>query len=113
VLIGSSRELVGWDASTNRDLLARMLSRACELMPSLKDLSVIRTWMGFRPATPDSLPLIGHWKSVPGLFIAAGHEGLGITTATATGEIIAALASGRAPEIDAAPYAPSRTLQHS
>jgi D-hydroxyproline dehydrogenase subunit beta len=113
VLIGSSRELVGWDASMNREILARMLSRACEFMPSLKNLSVIRTWTGFRPATPDSLPLIGRWESVPGLLIAAGHEGLGITTATATGEIIAALATGRAPVIDAAPYAPSRALQHS
>jgi D-hydroxyproline dehydrogenase subunit beta len=113
VLIGSSRELVGWDASTNREILARMLSRACEFMPSLKNLSVIRTWTGFRPATPDSLPLIGRWESVPGLLIAAGHEGLGITTATATGEIIAALATGRAPVIDPSPYAPSRALQHS
>jgi D-hydroxyproline dehydrogenase subunit beta len=113
VLIGSSRELVGWDATTNRAILSRMLTRATEFIPSLGCLSIVRTWTGFRPATPDSLPLIGRWDSVPGLFIAAGHEGLGITTATATGEIIAALASGRAPAIDAAAYSPTRTLRQT
>jgi glycine/D-amino acid oxidase-like deaminating enzyme len=113
VLIGSSRELVGWDAATNRDILARMIARAAGFMPALANLAIIRTWTGFRPATPDSLPLIGKWDATPGLLIAAGHEGLGITTATATAEIIAALASGRDTAIDATPYAPSRTLLHS
>jgi glycine/D-amino acid oxidase-like deaminating enzyme len=113
VLIGSSRELVGWNAATNRHILSRMLSRATGFMPALADLSIVRTWTGFRPATPDSLPLIGAWAPTPGLFIAAGPEGLGITTATASGEIIAALASGRAPEIDSAPYAPGRTMPHA
>jgi glycine/D-amino acid oxidase-like deaminating enzyme len=113
VLIGSSRELVGWDATINRAILARMLSRATEFMPAIQHLSIIRTWTGFRPAPPDSLPLIGAWPSTPGLFIAAGHEGLGITTATATGELVAALAMGKRPAIDPAPYAPTRALQPS
>jgi glycine/D-amino acid oxidase-like deaminating enzyme len=75
VLIGSSRELVGWDATVNRRVLARMIERACAFMPALADLTAVRTWTGFRPATPDKLPLIGRWSDMPGLWIAAGHEG--------------------------------------
>ena len=110
VLIGSSRELVGWDGSTNRAILGRMLRRAIAFMPALESLSVIRVWTGFRPTTSDKLPLIGWWPGVPGLMIAAGHEGLGITTATATAEIIAALALGEDSLVDPAPFAPDRRM---
>ncbi len=110
VLIGSSRELVGWDVSLNHAILAKMLARAAQLMPSLQDVSVIRTWTGFRPATPDKLPLIGRWDAVPGVWIAGGHEGLGITMSLATGEIIADQIAGRAPQVDAAPFSPMRVL---
>jgi glycine/D-amino acid oxidase-like deaminating enzyme len=110
VMIGSSRELVGHDGSINRAMLGRMLSRAVEFMPALADLSVIRAWTGFRPATADHLPLIGWWPEVPGLLIAAGHEGLGITTATGTAEIIARLVAGEPPVVDPAPFAPTRKM---
>ena len=110
VLIGSSRELVGFDTSINRAILGKMLDRAVAFMPALAGLSVIRTWTGFRPATEDKLPLIGWWPAIPGLMIAAGHEGLGITTATATAEMIAALALGRTSPVDPAPFAPNRIM---
>ncbi len=108
VLIGSSRELVGWDASINPRIVGRMLDRARQFMPALADASVLRTWTGFRPATPDKLPLIGAWERVPGLWLAAGHEGLGITTALGTAQLLADLVAGREPAIDAAPFAPAR-----
>ena len=110
VLIGSSRELVGWDASLNHAILARMLARAAQLIPGLRDVSVIRSWTGFRPATPDKLPLIGRWDAVPGVWIAGGHEGLGITMSLATAEIIADQIAGRPPQVDAAPFSPMRVL---
>jgi len=110
VLVGSSRELVGWDASTNRRVLAKMLARATEFMPALASLSVIRTWTGFRPATPDKLPLIGAWPATSGLWIAAGHEGLGITTSLGTARLLADLIAGRTPPIDATAFAPTRAL---
>ena len=113
VLVGSSRELVGWDASTNRTVLRRMLDRAVAFMPSLARLSVVRTWTGFRPATPDKLPLIGAWTPTPGLWIAAGHEGLGITTSLGTARLLADLVVGRRPPIDAAPFSPARVLSPS
>jgi len=110
VLIGSSRELVGWDASINHGIVRRMLQRARDFMPALANVSLLRTWTGFRPATPDKLPLIGAWERVPGLWIATGHEGLGIASALGTAQILADLIAGRASAIDAAAYAPSRVL---
>ncbi|MEO9034870.1 MAG: FAD-dependent oxidoreductase [Gemmatimonadaceae bacterium] len=110
VLIGSSRELVGWDASLNERLLGEMLDRAVELMPALRDLSIIRCWTGFRPATPDKLPLIGAWTPIDGLYVAAGHEGLGITTSLGTARLIADAVAGRASPIEAAPFSPMRVV---
>jgi len=108
LLIGSSRELAGWDRAVNGSIVRQMLARAVEFMPGLARLSVIRTWIGFRPATPDKLPLIGRWKGGDGVWIAAGHEGLGITTSLGTARILADLVAGRAPAIDPAPFAPNR-----
>jgi glycine/D-amino acid oxidase-like deaminating enzyme len=110
ILIGSSRELVGWDASLNRALLQQMLKRAADLMPALRDTSIIRVWAGFRPATPDKLPLIGAWEPTPGLWIAGGHEGLGITLSLATAQLIADQIAGRRPAVDAMPFSPMRVL---
>ncbi len=110
ILIGSSRELVGWDASLNRALLQQMLKRAADLMPALRDTSIIRVWTGFRPATPDKLPLIGAWEQSAGLWVAGGHEGLGITLSLATAQLIADQIAGRKPVIDPSPFSPMRVL---
>lgn len=112
VLIGSSRELVGWDASVNYGLVAAMLTRAQRFMPSLSKLPAIRIWTGFRPATPDQLPLIGRWEKTPGLWIAAGHEGLGITTSLGTAGLLADLIANRTPGVDPGPFAPDRPVEH-
>lgn len=104
LLIGSSRELAGWDASINRSLVQRMLERAVEFMPRLAQLSVIRTWTGFRPATHNKLPFISRLDR-DGLWIAAGHEGLGITTALGSARLLTDLILGREPCMDPAPFA--------
>ncbi len=112
LLIGSSREFAGWDDRVQPAVVSRMIRRAVEFLPSLARLSALRAWTGFRPATPDRLPLIGRWPSdgEPGPWIAAGHEGLGITTAPATGELLAALLTGQAPVFDPSPFAPGRAM---
>lgn len=108
LLVGSSRELVGWDASLNRALCSRMLRRAAEYLPALSQLRAVRTWTGFRPATPDKLPLVGMWEK--GLWIAAGHEGLGVTTAPGTARLLSDLVLGRPPAIDPSPFDPRRGM---
>jgi glycine/D-amino acid oxidase-like deaminating enzyme len=108
LLVGSSRELVGWDHAINGALRARMLRRAAEYLPGLLRLRALRSWIGFRPTTPDHLPLVGMWE--PGLWVAAGHEGLGVTTSLGTGRLVADLVLGRSPAIDPAPYDPRRPM---
>ena len=108
VLVGSSREWAGWDASVNRLLVREMLARASAFLPALSNVDVARIWTGFRPATPDGLPLIGAWPGVAGVWVAAGHEGLGITMALSTGELLADLIAGRETSVDAGAYDPAR-----
>lgn len=108
LILGSSRQFGDASPDLRPALLRRMLLRALEFVPGLRDLQVVRAWTGFRPTTPDHLPLIGPLESRPGLLLACGHEGIGITTAPATAELIRAFVLGQAPPIDPAPYLPSR-----
>lgn len=108
ILLGSSRQFVGWDSSLDRGILARMVRRAGEYLPGFARLSCLRTWVGFRAATPDKLPLIGPAAPDTRLLLATGHEGLGITTSTATGRLLADAIVGRSSPIDPTPYLPSR-----
>jgi glycine/D-amino acid oxidase-like deaminating enzyme len=108
LLIGSSRQYGTEDASVDSGILHKMIARALAYMPSLKDVSAIRTWTGFRSATPDSLPIIGPHPEIEGLWLATGHEGLGITTSLATAELITDQLLGRASVIPQAPYQPTR-----
>lgn len=108
VLIGSSREFAGWDRQPSLGTLAEMARRATALFPFLSGVRTIRCYVGFRPASPDHLPLIGPDASVSGLFHASGHEGAGIGLAPATGHLITALVTGTAPAVDPASFAPAR-----
>ncbi|MFC5741818.1 NAD(P)/FAD-dependent oxidoreductase [Dyella tabacisoli] len=110
ILIGSSREFSATDAAVSPAMVQRMLARAFEFMPVLRDLQALRTWTGFRPTTPDGRPYLG---AVPGeaeQWVAAGHEGLGVTTALGSAGLMLDLILGRTPAIDPAPYAPSRAV---
>jgi glycine/D-amino acid oxidase-like deaminating enzyme len=108
ILIGSSRQFGTEDPAIEQALLSRMLARAIEYMPGLPGLSAIRTWTGFRAATPDKLPLIGLCPGHARVYLATGHEGLGISTSLATGRLLADEIFGRASEIAREPYAPGR-----
>jgi len=108
VLIGSSREQVGFDTRLRVEVLAAIAERALRLFPSLAGASAMRSYLGFRPYVPDHLPVIGADERQRGLWFATGHEGAGIGLAPATGEILAALVSGTVPAVDAAPFRPGR-----
>lgn len=110
ILLGSSRQFGSDDTAIDRNILRRMTSRASEYMPRLRNLSAVRIWTGFRPATPDNLPYIGPSPTQENTYIAAGHEGLGITTALGTAELIADMILGREPAIPIEPYSPSRNF---
>jgi glycine/D-amino acid oxidase-like deaminating enzyme len=108
ILIGSSRQYGAEHKDVDNSMLVRMLQRAQEYMPALSRMSTVRTWTGFRAATADKLPLIGQWSPDKSVYLATGHEGLGITTSLATARILADQISGAKPEIPFEPYLPSR-----
>ena len=111
ILIGSSRQYGADHEEVDNEILARMLQRAQEYMPGLAQMSAVRVWTGFRAATPDKLPFIGPWPGDESLFLATGHEGLGITTSLATARILVDQITGATPEIPVQPYLPSRAAK--
>ncbi len=108
MLVGSSRQFDAEDTGVDQQILDRMLRRAAEYLPSLGNLVATRVWTGHRPTTPDKLPLIGPSIESDRIWLATGHEGLGITTSTGTGQLLADLLLGKTSLIPAAPYAPAR-----
>jgi len=111
ILIGSSRQYGAEHKAVDNFMLVRMLQRAQEYMPGLALMSTVRTWTGFRAATPDKLPLIGQSTGDKTVFLATGHEGLGITTSLGTARLLADQITGRKSEIPVEPYLPSRTVK--
>lgn len=111
ILIGSSRQYGAEHKEVDQVMLARMVRRAQEYMPALGSMSAVRVWTGFRAATPDKLPLIGPCPGYKSVFLATGHEGLGITTSLGTARLLVDLVTGSKPEIAVEPYLPSRTAK--
>ena len=108
ILLGSSRQFGIDDDGIDFNILKRMTERSFEYMPGLKNLSTVRVWTGFRPATPDNLPYIGKIPGFDNVYAACGHEGLGITTSLGTADLLASAILGRRSAIPIEPYSPSR-----
>lgn len=108
VLIGATRERVGFDRTLSTEALRRLATQAADLFPVLADVKVLRTYHGFRPYLPDHLPAIGPDPRRPGLLHACGHEGAGIGLAPATGLLIAAALTGAEPAVPLRPFSPDR-----
>ncbi len=108
VLIGSSRQDVGFDAGLDVAVLRAIAARAVRLMPLLGGASVMRAYCGFRPFSRDHLPVIGPDRDVAGLWYATGHEGAGIGLAPGTAELVTALLLGEPTAITAEPFSSRR-----
>ncbi|MHC4919392.1 MAG: NAD(P)/FAD-dependent oxidoreductase [Planctomycetota bacterium] len=108
LLIGSTRQFAGFEREVNLRLLHESLERASRFVPAVLDLTVVRTWAGLRPYTTDKLPILGPVPEVQGLYMACGHEGLGITLALATGELIAQSVTGQETSMDLLPFSLGR-----
>lgn len=108
ILIGASRERVGFDRTFSLPAVRALAAGATRLFPFLSDVRVIRSYAGFRPYMPDHLPAIGADPRVPGLFHACGHEGAGIGLATGTGHLIAQVLAAKTPDLDLTPLRPDR-----
>ncbi len=110
-MIGSCRQDGQVDTTVDHAVLAKLLAGAITLLPCLAEMRIIRAWSGMRPASPDGHPIIGAHPGRPGIWLAAGHEGLGVTTAFGTARLLADQMFGRKSQIDVAPFRPGRLPQ--
>ena len=111
ILLGSSRQFVGDDRTVSINVIQAIASRASRFLPRLANTQVIRSYAGLRPWSPDHLPLIGHVQSVPGLYLAAGHEGAGIGLAPITGKLISDWVTNAVGSEFAAAFRPDRLFK--
>jgi glycine oxidase len=116
-LIGATVEDAGYDTHTRAHDLTHLRTLAAELVPALGSEArspQIEAWAGIRPATADSLPLLGAHE--PELrshdnareLLATGHFRNGILLAPATAVVMADLLEGKQPSIDLRPFSPGR-----
>jgi D-amino-acid dehydrogenase len=108
VVLGATREDAGFDDRVTAGGLGGLLAAAAGLAPGLADATVVETRVGFRPVTPDGLPLLG--ALTDGLVIAAGNGPEGLTAGPWTGRAAAALALGEQPSADLTAFDPARPL---
>jgi glycine/D-amino acid oxidase-like deaminating enzyme len=113
VLIGASRERVGFDRQFSLPVLRKLAAQAIGVFPFLAEVALLRSYLGFRPYCPDHLPVIGEDPRAPGLVHACGHEGAGIGLAAATGHLVAQTLTGVPPDLDLAPFRPDRFAQEA
>lgn len=107
ILAGATVEDVGFDKTVHPETIRRLHAAAARLVPQLASATVIKSWAGLRPGSPDDLPLLGA-TTTPGLFLASGHFRNGILLAPATARIMADLATGKPPAADISAFSPLR-----
>lgn len=110
LIIGGTREFVDYEGENTFEAIEAMMRRAIRFFPALKDVSVIRYFSGFRPYTPDGLSLLGEVKTLPGFYMAAGHEGDGIALSAITGKLVAELIVYGKASYDISMFSPNRFL---
>jgi len=108
ILIGASRERVGFNGEMNYAILRTLAAQATSLFPILRDVQLLRAYRGFRPYAPDHLPVIGEDAQIAGLWHSAGHEGAGIGLAPGSASLIADAIVGRESFMDYSPFSPAR-----
>ncbi|CAN2202719.1 DadA Glycine/D-amino acid oxidases (deaminating) [Candidatus Nanopelagicaceae bacterium] len=113
ILIGASRERVGFDGNMNYEILRKLAQQAVSLFPVLRDVQLLRAYRGFRPYAPDHLPLIGEDYAVKGLWHSAGHEGAGIGLAPGSAALITDAILGRDSFMNPAAFSPKRFAEVS
>ncbi|MFI4967809.1 MAG: glycine oxidase ThiO [Gammaproteobacteria bacterium] len=108
ILVGSTREHVGFDKDITLAAREELTKVAADLLPVLKGATPARQWSGIRPGSPEGVPYIGPHPKVQGLWFNTGHYANGVTLAPGSARLLADLMAGRAPILDPEPYRPDR-----
>jgi glycine oxidase len=111
LLIGATVEKVGFQRTVTAGGVAGLLEDALRLVPGLANLPITRTWYGFRPWAPDSLPILGPWPGIDGLFIATAHYRNGILLAPITARLMTEYMTHGQPSIDIKEFLPNRFVK--
>ena len=111
LIIGGTREFADFEEENTFEAVETMIKRAVRFFPALKDVSIIRCFSGFRPYTPDGLSMMGEVRTLPGFYMAAGHEGDGIALSPITGRLMAELITDGKTSYDITPFSPNRFLK--
>ena len=106
-LVGSSRQFRGFDTRTDFLTLQALAQRAMRFFPCIQNINVIRSYAGLRPYTKDQRAIISE-TDLKGFYVAAGHEGGGITQSLITGRLMAEMVMGQKTCIDPTPFALGR-----
>ena len=113
LLIGATVEHVGFERAVTPAGIAQLLTGAIAVLPNLQNRPITRTWCGFRPGTPDDMPVLGPWPDVEGLFVATGHYRNGILLAPATAALMTQAILGGGVHDLIRPFLPDRLLDRS
>ena len=113
LLIGATVERAGFQRAVTAEGIAGLLHSAFALVPALRRLPIARTWSGFRPWAPDSLPVLGPWPGIDGLFVATGHFRNGILLAPITARLMTEWITGGQPSVDVKDFLPDRFVRHA
>jgi glycine oxidase len=111
LLVGATVEKVGFQRSVTAFAMASLLTAAITLVPGLAHLPISRTWYGFRPWAPDSLPILGPWPGIDGLFIATAHYRNGILLAPITAHLMTEWMTHGRPSLDVKDFLPNRFIK--
>lgn len=106
--LGSTMEFAGYDTSLNRTRLDALKRGAAGFLHEPEGPVVVEEWFGWRPMTPDDLPLLGRARGTDNLVLATGHGMLGVSLSAVTGLLVGEVVAGRRPSFDLAPFAVDR-----
>jgi D-amino-acid dehydrogenase len=106
--LGSTMEFAGYDSSLNRGRLDALRRAAADYLREPEGRSIVEEWFGWRPMTPDDLPLIGRAPRLENLVMATGHGMLGVSLSAITGVLVRDIVTGAPPSIDPAACDPAR-----
>jgi D-amino-acid dehydrogenase len=106
--LGSTMEFAGYDSTIRPERIELLKSAARLYLHEPLAEPVQEEWFGWRPMTPDSLPIIGASPALRNVWIAAGHNMLGLSMAPATGRLVAELITDEPSHVDPRPYSPTR-----
>jgi D-amino-acid dehydrogenase len=101
-------EFAGYDTSLNRTRLDALKRGAAAFLHEPEGPSVVEEWYGWRPMTPDDLPILGRTPGLDNLVLATGHGMLGVSLSAVTGLLVSEVIAARSPSFDLAPFAAAR-----